>query len=254
MGIDITYLAQVEVRSGDADGAAQGDRSPADRHPASAWLWRDDVRADCRRRCAGCPTILHEHANLTDTPWFQKIADEILEPSTDIAIAVSKSTADFVINARLVPPRTREGGVPGRAARGIQPAAHGPGDRRGAARARRRARRIPVGTVTRLHDSKGNAYLVDAAQAVLQRAAAKRGSSCSAKGRSEPTRGPGAGARVSGSLRLRRLRARRRRARCRRSTSACSRRSGRARRSRCSRRWRWGSRSSRPTPTDCSTC
>ena len=46
------------------------------------------------------PTILHEHANLTDTPWFQKIADRALEPVTDIAIAVSKSTADFVIKAR----------------------------------------------------------------------------------------------------------------------------------------------------------
>ena len=49
------------------------------------------------------PTILHEHANLTDTPWFQKVADRLLEPYTDIAIAVSKSTADFVIRARQVP-------------------------------------------------------------------------------------------------------------------------------------------------------
>ena len=51
----------------------------------------------------GIPTILHEHANLTDTPWFQKIADRVLEPYTDIAIAVSKSTANFVIGARQVP-------------------------------------------------------------------------------------------------------------------------------------------------------
>ena len=50
------------------------------------------------------PTIVHEHANLTDTPWFQKIADTALEPVTDIAIAVSQSTADFVINARRIPP------------------------------------------------------------------------------------------------------------------------------------------------------
>src|SRR5439155_9625675 len=52
----------------------------------------------------GIPAILHEHANLTDTPWFQKIADRLLEPYTDIAIAVSRSTANFVINARLVRP------------------------------------------------------------------------------------------------------------------------------------------------------
>ena len=52
----------------------------------------------------GLPTIVHEHANLTDTPWFQKIADTALEPFTDIAIAVSRSTADFVIKARRIPP------------------------------------------------------------------------------------------------------------------------------------------------------
>ena len=50
------------------------------------------------------PTILHEHANLSDTPWFQKIADRCLEPFTDIAIAVSNSTAEFVLNARQVRP------------------------------------------------------------------------------------------------------------------------------------------------------
>jgi hypothetical protein len=50
------------------------------------------------------PAILHEHANLTDTPWFQKVADRALEPYTDIAIAVSKSTAEFVVHARLVQP------------------------------------------------------------------------------------------------------------------------------------------------------
>src|SRR4051812_3245669 len=51
----------------------------------------------------GIPTIVHEHANLTDTPWFQKVADRALAPATDIALAVSQSTADFVIGARLLP-------------------------------------------------------------------------------------------------------------------------------------------------------
>src|SRR5438128_6431545 len=49
------------------------------------------------------PTIVHEHTNLTDTPWFQKVADRALEPFTDIAIAVSKSTADFLVVARHIP-------------------------------------------------------------------------------------------------------------------------------------------------------
>jgi glycosyltransferase involved in cell wall biosynthesis len=115
------------------------------------------------------PAILHEHANLTDTPWFQKIADRALEPLTDIAIAVSKSTAEFVVKARQIPAdkvkvvylgvpleefsraRTGDEVAGARAELGIAP-----GD-------------FAVGTVTRLHDSKGNSFLVDAARLVLER-------------------------------------------------------------------------------------
>jgi glycosyltransferase involved in cell wall biosynthesis len=115
------------------------------------------------------PAILHEHANLTDTPWFQKIADAVLEPHTDIALAVSQSTADFVIKSRQLPPdkvkvvylgvpldefsRARSGGEIAEARAELGAAA---GD-------------IVLGTVTRLHESKGNAYLVDAARLVLDR-------------------------------------------------------------------------------------
>jgi glycosyltransferase involved in cell wall biosynthesis len=113
------------------------------------------------------PTILHEHANLTDTPWFQKVADRALEPLTDIAIAVSQSTADFVIKARQIPARktkvvylgvpleefsrarTPEDVVAARAELGIAPG------------------EFAIGCVTRLHDSKGNQFLVDAARLVI---------------------------------------------------------------------------------------
>ena len=116
----------------------------------------------------GMPTILHEHANLTDTPWFQKIADTALEPVTDIAIAVSQSTAEFVINARQIPPEQSEGGVSRRAARGVQPRADRRGDsRRPAHELGIAPETFAIGTVTRLHDSKGNSYLVDAAALVL---------------------------------------------------------------------------------------
>jgi glycosyltransferase involved in cell wall biosynthesis len=117
----------------------------------------------------GIPAILHEHANLTDTPWFQKLADRLLQRYTNIAIAVSKSTADFVVNARLVPrqkvkvvylgapheefgrPRTSDEIASARTALGI-------------------AREdFAIGTVTRLHESKGNTYLVEAARLVLDR-------------------------------------------------------------------------------------
>ena len=114
------------------------------------------------------PTIVHEHANLTDTPWFQKIADAILEPSTDIAIAVSQSTADFLIRARQLPldkVKTVYLGVPLDEFSRVRTPEE-------VAEARRELGIAPgefaVGTVTRLHDSKGNSYLIDAAALVLK--------------------------------------------------------------------------------------
>ena len=120
------------------------------------------------------PSILHEHANLTRTPWFQQIADAALEPVTDIALAVSQSTADFVVHARKVPankvkvvylgvpleefsrPRSTADVQEARAELGILP-----GD-------------TAIGTVTRLHESKGNSYLVDAARLILNERPAAR--------------------------------------------------------------------------------
>ena len=113
------------------------------------------------------PTILHEHANLTDTPWYQKAADRALEPFTDIAIAVSRSTADFVVRARLVPAKKVKVvylGAPvdefsrERSAEDVAAA------RRSIGLA---ADDFAIGAVTRLHDSKGNEFLVDAAKLVL---------------------------------------------------------------------------------------
>jgi glycosyltransferase involved in cell wall biosynthesis len=112
------------------------------------------------------PAILHEHANLTDTPWFQKVADRLLEPYTDLALAVSKSTAEFVEHARLVRPekiRVVYLGAPleefGRPRSADEIAA-----------ARRAIGAAPddfaIGTITRLHDSKGNDYLIEAAASV----------------------------------------------------------------------------------------
>jgi len=122
----------------------------------------------------GIPTILHEHANLTDTPWFQKIADRVLEPYTDIAIAVSNSTAEFVVGARQIPAskvRVVYLGVPlvefsrQRAADEIASARQEMGIAPG---------ELAIGTITRLHESKGNSYLVDAAARVVSQRPAAR--------------------------------------------------------------------------------
>jgi glycosyltransferase involved in cell wall biosynthesis len=117
----------------------------------------------------GVPAILHEHANHTDTPWFQKIADRVLAPHTDLAIAVSASTAEFTTRARMMPAdktkvvylgapldefaraRSAEEVAAARAALGISPGT------------------VAVGTVTRLMPSKGNQYLVEAVPALVSR-------------------------------------------------------------------------------------
>ena len=108
------------------------------------------------------PTVLHEHANLTSTPWFQQVADELLLPFTDLAIAVSRSTADFVIRARGVPAnRTRVVYL------GAPVSEFGRVRSPDEVREARRTLGVPdgafaVGTITRLMPSKGNQYLIDA--------------------------------------------------------------------------------------------
>lgn len=165
LGIDITYLRKSKFDPATLPALLKViDRKGID------VLHLHGYGATTFGRLAGAvrhlPTILHEHANLTDTPWFQKVADRILEPYTDIAIAVSHSTRRFVIEARKVPPEkvkvvylgapTEEFSRP-RAPEEIAAA--------------RAALGVPegwraVGTVTRLHDSKGNQYFVEAASRV----------------------------------------------------------------------------------------
>jgi len=114
------------------------------------------------------PNVLHEHANLTDTPWFQKIPDTLFNPITDVAIAVSESTRRFCVQARrLSPERVKLSylGAPIEEFRRQTPAEE---------RAAREALGFTgpeeqvVGTVTRLHESKGNRYFVEAAALVAR--------------------------------------------------------------------------------------
>ena len=124
------------------------------------------------RLCAwrmAIPSILHEHANHGDTPWFQKAADRLLAPHTDLAIAVSESTAEFTIRARLMPAeRTRTVFL------------GAPLDEFARARSRQEiagargalgiaADTIAVGTVTRLMPAKGNEFLIGAVPEIIAR-------------------------------------------------------------------------------------
>ena len=114
----------------------------------------------------GIPNVLHEHANLTDTPWFQKIPDAFFDRYTDLAIAVSESTRDFCIHGRKLSPERVKKVFLGAPLEEFEPYSE---------EARRAARRalgfdddslVLFGTVTRLMESKGNRYLVEAASRV----------------------------------------------------------------------------------------
>jgi glycosyltransferase involved in cell wall biosynthesis len=113
------------------------------------------------------PVVLHEHANLTATPWFQQVADRLLAGTTDIALAVSASTAEFVRGARRVPAervRVVYLGAPLEEFSRERTPAEIAATRQELGLA---ADDFAIGTVTRLHDSKGNEFLVDAARDVV---------------------------------------------------------------------------------------
>jgi glycosyltransferase involved in cell wall biosynthesis len=111
------------------------------------------------------PNVLHEHANLTDTPWFQKIPDKLFDRWTDIAIAVSESTREFCVKARLLSPERVKKVYLGAPLDEFRPATE-----MEALEARRNLSLPPdapiCGTVTRLHESKGNRYFIEAAAEV----------------------------------------------------------------------------------------
>ena len=166
-GIDVSYLSRSKFDPLTLPALlAELDRRDADIVHLHGYGATTFGRLAAARR--GWPALLHEHANLTDTPWFQKIADRALAPYTDLAIAVSRSTAEFVTRARRVPDsitcvvylgapldefsrtRTPDEVTAVRSALGLPAGAP------------------VVGTVTRLMPAKGNQYLVEAAGTVLR--------------------------------------------------------------------------------------
>jgi len=165
-GVDVTYLARHKFDPGTFNALMK----VLEEKQADVVHLHGYGATTFGRFCAwrmGIPSILHEHANHTDTPWFQKIADRLLAPHTDLAIAVSRSTAEFTVRARLMPEeRTKVVylGAPldefarSRSREEIDAARRSLGVAEGA---------IAVGTVTRLMPSKGNQYFVEAVPHVL---------------------------------------------------------------------------------------
>jgi glycosyltransferase involved in cell wall biosynthesis len=114
-------------------------------------------------------TILHEHANLTGMyPGYLGPIDRLLAKHTDVAMAVGASTMEFTLKCRRTLPERTKLVYLGAPMEEFYP--RGPEE----IAANRRKFGIPedhfvVGTVTRLHENKGNQYFVAAAKKILER-------------------------------------------------------------------------------------
>ena len=119
-------------------------------------------------RATGAKLVLHEHFADPAMPPYQFAADRILRSLTDGAIAVSRSTREFLVRERRVPAdrvRLIWNGAP------LDEFA--PVARERALRVRRElglaAEALVVGTIGRLNAQKGHRFLIDAAALVLPR-------------------------------------------------------------------------------------
>lgn len=112
-------------------------------------------------RLTGASLVLHEHFADPHMPAYQALADRVLSRFTDRAIAVSASTADFLVRRRHVPAdrvRVIFNGAPLQEFGATDPAT---------AHALRAALGIPldatvVGSIGRLNEQKGHRYLLTA--------------------------------------------------------------------------------------------
>jgi glycosyltransferase involved in cell wall biosynthesis len=117
-------------------------------------------------RLTGAALVLHEHFADPRMPAYQGLADRLLARFTDAALAVSSSTADFLVRDRHVPAervRIVYSGVPLDEFGGAD-AAEG--------QAVRAALDLPrdacvIGSIGRLNAQKGHRFLLDAAARVL---------------------------------------------------------------------------------------
>lgn len=119
-------------------------------------------------RLAGIPLVLHEHFADPRMPRYQKIPDFGLSGWTDRAIAVSQSTADFLVRDRFVPKNRVHVVFNGAPLDQFAPRPRAEGDRV------RNELGLPldapvITTIGRLNAQKGHGTLVSAAARVVAR-------------------------------------------------------------------------------------
>jgi glycosyltransferase involved in cell wall biosynthesis len=118
-------------------------------------------------RRVGAALVLHEHFADPRMPAYQAWADRLLARYTDRAIAVSRSTRDFLVDERFVPPervRLIWNGAP------LDEFAHPPIGARDSVRRELGIApdTVAVGTIGRLSPQKGQRDLLDAAAQVAR--------------------------------------------------------------------------------------
>lgn len=118
-------------------------------------------------RILGIGAVLHEHFADPRMPGYQGLADRLLAPWTDRAVAVSASTRDFLVGGRHVPAGRVHlvfNGAP------LDEFAPVPPDRALAVRAALGipAQALVFGAVGRLNEQKGHRYLLEALPPVFR--------------------------------------------------------------------------------------
>jgi glycosyltransferase involved in cell wall biosynthesis len=116
----------------------------------------------------GTRTIVHEHAAFPSIPFYQRPVDRLLAGHTDLGVAVSASTRDFMIRKRFLEPRKVRVVFNGAPLEEFKPQ---PAERVRAERERLGLRpgERAVGTVGRLDAQKGVTYFLQAAVELLRR-------------------------------------------------------------------------------------
>jgi glycosyltransferase involved in cell wall biosynthesis len=121
----------------------------------------------------GAALVLHEHFADPRMPAYQALADRVLAPLPDRAIAVSESTREFLVRERHVPAhrvRLIWNGAPLEEFRAV-PAETARATRQGLGLSEDA---LVVGSIGRLNEQKGHRYLLEAAARVLSAVPAAR--------------------------------------------------------------------------------
>lgn len=164
-GIEVTHLGRGRFDPRIlTDLVREGRRRRARVLHVHGYASADFGRLAARR--LGAALVLHEHFADPALPAYQALADRVLAPLTDRAIAVSASTRDFLVRERHVPARRVRLIWNGAPLDEFAPR----GRERGLAV--RRALAIPddapvVGSIGRLNAQKGHRYLLEAAARVF---------------------------------------------------------------------------------------